>query len=95
MVEWEKSNWKWYIIKNWKVSVKIWWQEVAVLWKWDIFWEIALLNEEERLATIEALTQLEVIVLNQENLLEMIENDDNTINKSIMKRIEENLKINS
>lgn len=91
LTEWDKSNWKWYILKKWNISVSIKWQKVAELSTWDIFWEIALLNEEERTATITALSDLEVIVLSLDNLIEMINNDDNTINKTIMNRIEENL----
>lgn len=91
LTEWDKSNWKWYILKKWNISVSIKWQKVAELSTWDIFWEIALLNEEERTATITALSDLEVIVLSLDNLIEMINNDDNSINKTIMNRIEENL----
>lgn len=89
--EWDESNWEWYILKNWRISISIWWQKVAELSSWDIFWEIALLNEEPRTATIKALSDIEVIVLNYDNLIEMIDNDENFINKKIMKRIEENL----
>ncbi len=89
--EWEASNWKWYIIKNWSVDIKIKWQKIAELNTWDIFWEIALLNEEERTATVIANTELNVIVLDINNLIEMINNDENTINKEILRRMEENL----
>ncbi len=91
MKEWDESNWEWYIIKSWSVSVKIWWEEVTTLKTWEIFWEIALLNEETRTASIEALTDLRVIVLTLENFINMINNDENKINKEIIRRIEENL----
>lgn len=87
----EESNWEWYIIKLWEVSVNIDWEDITKLKSWDIFWEIALLNEEERTATIKALTDTEVIVLSIENILNIINIDSNNINKTIMKRIEENL----
>jgi CRP-like cAMP-binding protein len=51
------------------------------------------LNEEQRTATVEALEPTEVIVLTLNNLIEMINNDDNSINKEIIRRIEENLMI--
>lgn len=89
--QWESSNWKWYIIKNWSVDIKIWWNKIAELNTWDIFWEIALLNEEERTASVVANTPLEVIVLDINNLIDMINNDENTINKEILRRMEENL----
>ncbi len=93
IVEWEESNGEWYILKRWKVSISIGWNRIAELSSWDIFWEIALLNEEERTATVSAITDIEVIVLKLENLIEMINNDENKINKTIMSRIEENLKM--
>ncbi len=91
LIEWENSNWEWYIIKSWKVEISINWQKIAELHTWDIFWEIALLNEEERTATVRTLSDIEVIVLSLNNLIEMINNDSNNINKTIMNRIEENL----
>lgn len=89
--EWDISNWKWYIIISWEIYVLINNEIIAILKEWDIFWEIALLNEEQRTATIIAKTDLETIVLDQENLFKIIENN-HLVNKDIMKRIEENLK---
>lgn len=91
IMQWDTSNWKWYIIKSWLVSVEIWWKEVAQLWEWEIFWEIALLNEEERTATIKSITDVETIILSQENIFEMINNWNDTINRDIMNRLEQNL----
>lgn len=89
--EWDQSNWEWYILKNWNVSIRIWEQKIAELSSGDIFWEIALLNEEQRTASIKAISDIEVIVLTYDNLIEMIDHDENFINKKIMSRIEENL----
>lgn len=91
IIEWSESNWEWYILKNWKVWISIWGNKIAELNSWDIFWEIALLNEEERTATVKALSDITVIVLSIDNLIEMINNDPNKINKTIMNRINENL----
>ena len=91
LVEWEDSNWEWYILKTWRVWIRISWKKIAELWIWNIFWEIALLNEEQRTATVRALEDIEVIILSLDNLIEMINNDNNNINKTIMNRIEENL----
>lgn len=93
IVEWENSNWEWYILKRWKVAILIWWKKIAELNPGDIFWEIALLNEEERTATVSAISDLEVIVLNLTDLINIINNDGNNINKIIIDRIEENLKL--
>jgi CRP-like cAMP-binding protein len=90
MQEWEESNWEWYILKSGRVSISISWKKIAELGSWDIFWEIALLNEEKRTATIVALSDIEVLVLNYDNLIEMIDHDENIINKKIINRIDEN-----
>ena len=89
--EWDESNWEWYILKNGKVSILIKWKQITELNEWDIFWEIALLNEEKRIATITAISDIEVIILNYNNLIEMIDHDENFINKKILSRIEENI----
>ena len=91
LVEWEVSNGEWYIIKSWRVSIRIKGTHIAELWAWDIFWEIALLNEEARTASVVVTWDLEVIILTIDNLIDMINNGENSINKTIMHRIEENL----
>lgn len=91
LIEWEISNWEWYIIKSWKIEISINWKKITELQTGDIFWEIALLNEEQRTATVTAFSDIETIVLSLDNLIEMINNDSNNINKTIMKRIEENI----
>lgn len=91
LVEWTESNWEWYILKSWKVLISINGGKIAELNAWDIFWEIALLNEESRTATVTALSDIEVIILSLDNLIEMINNDENKINKTILNRIEENI----
>lgn len=91
IMEWEESNWEGYIIKSGSVEIIIWWKTIAELWTWDIFWEIALLNEENRTATVKSIKDLEVFVLNIDNMIELINNWSNKINKTILSRIEENL----
>ena len=87
VTQWDESNWKWYIIKTWSVKVSINDQKVVDLNEWNIVWEIALLNEEERTATVEALTDTQMIILTIDDLIDMINNDENKINKEIMRRI--------
>ncbi|USN59514.1 MAG: cyclic nucleotide-binding domain-containing protein [Candidatus Peribacteria bacterium] len=65
---------------------------MAELHNGDIFGEIALLNEEERSASVEAISDIEVIVLTLDHLIDMINNDENNINKEVMRRIEENIR---
>ena len=91
LLENSKANWEWYIIKSGRVKISINWQKIAELSSWNIVWEIALLNEENRTATVEALEDTIVLILTLDTLINMINNDDNSINKEIIRRIEENL----
>jgi len=91
LIEWTPSNQEWYIIKSWKVKISIKWQKIAELQAWNIVWEIALLNEETRTATVEAIEDTTMLVLTLDTLIELINNDWNNINKEIIRRIEENL----
>ena len=93
-MEWEDSNGKAYIIKSWEVSIEISWTQRAILKTWDIFWEIALLNEEQRTATVKALTDVQVLILTQDSIFELINNWNDSINRDIMDRIEQNLNNN-
>jgi len=97
-VEWEiimtqgaESNWKWYIIKEGSVKVIIDWIDRVQLWEGEMVWEIALLNEEERTATVQANSNITMIIVTIDNLIDMINSDENNINKEIMRRIEENI----
>jgi CRP-like cAMP-binding protein len=92
LVEGEVSNGKGYIIKSGRIAVKIKWNLVSELIEWEMFGEIALLNEELRTATIEALETTECIILQADHLIDMINSDENLINKEIVRRMEENLK---
>lgn len=89
--EWDESNGEWYIIKSGRVWIIIKDSQIAELWEWDIFWEIALLNEEKRTATVKSLSDIEVIVLKIYDIMEMINGGSYKINKEIIRRIEENL----
>lgn len=80
-----------YIIEEWTVDVWVNMEQTALLWDGEIFWEIALLNEEPRTATIVAKEDVTALIISQDMLFHMIENDDNSINKEIMRRMEENL----
>jgi len=89
--QWDHPNSTGYIIESGSVNVSIDGENKAELTSGDIFGEIALLNEEPRSATVIAESDASVIVLSQDMLFEMINNDDNSINKEIMRRMEENL----
>lgn len=89
--QWDESNGKGYIIKSGNVVVEIWGNKIAELWIWEIFWEIGLLSEDERMATIRALWYVETLILDQDDLMEMINNWNESINKDLIERIERNL----
>ena len=91
MEQWDIPDGKWYILEVGEVDVWVDGKQTATLGSRDIFWEIALLNEEVRSATVVAKSDTTVIAISQEALFQMIENDDNSINKEIMRRMEENL----
>ncbi len=90
--EGETSNGKWYVIKSGRVAIKIKGNLVSELGVWEMFGEIALLNEELRTANVEALENTECIILQIDHLIEMINSDENLINKEIVRRMEENLR---
>lgn len=91
ITEWDDSNWEWYIIISWRVWISINNSTIAELSEWDIFWEIALLNEEKRTATVKSLSELDVIILKFDDLIDMINWGSYRINKEIIRRIEENI----
>jgi len=90
IMEWEESNWEGYILKSWRVGISIWGSNIAELGAGDIFWEIALLSEDERTATVCSQWDIEVIVLKFQDIIKII-SLDNAINKTVIERIEENL----
>lgn len=91
MEQWDFPNGSGYIIEDGSVDVWVNMEQTATLEEGDIFWEIALLNEEPRTATLIAKSEVTAIIISQDMLFHMIENDDNSINKEIMRRMEENL----
>ena len=80
-----------YIIESGSVKVSVSDKKIVELWVGDIFWEIALLNDEPRTATVTANEDTTCLLITREILFEMINQDDNSINKEIMRRMEENL----
>lgn len=90
----EESDNSAYIIQEWEVSVEIDWNQVWKIWEWNIFWEIALITNESRTASIIALKDLKLLKINKELLLTIIKQFQNwdEIKKTMFNRIRQNLK---
>lgn len=91
--EWEKSNWFAYIIQSWKVEVEKDNQKIAIINEGNIFWEIALITNESRTASIKAITPLTLLQINKELLKSIIKDFKNwkDIQIKLFERIMENL----
>lgn len=83
-----------YVIINWIVSVNIDNQNINTIFAWDIFWEIALITNEKRTATIIAETALKLLVINKDILIKIINNypEWEIIKTTILNRIIQNNK---
>lgn len=92
--QWDKSNNEAYIIQKWRASVEINSKEVNTINPWEIFWEIALITDENRTASIKALEDLIILRINKELLYTIIKQFKNwkDIQKTIYDRLIENLK---
>lgn len=92
--EGERIDNKWYIILNWEVNIHINKIEITKLWAWEIFWEMWLIIWEKRKATVRASVDTEVLVIDFDKLMMLIDNDENKINKEVIRRMESNLLVN-
>ena len=90
--EWDKSDDRAYIIEKWSVNIYRSWNMVATLWKWELFWEIALIVNEPRTATVTAAEETEVLVLSKDEFLVLYQNSWNyqLIKDKILERIKSN-----
>lgn len=83
-----------YILIKWIVSVIIKTETVNTIFEWDIFWEIWLITDEPRTATVKAETDIETLVINRETLHEILKRtpDWDYIKATILNRIIQNNK---
>lgn len=95
ILEWEKS-WKAFVIISGIVSIIKNWKNINTLFEWDIFWEISLVTNEKRTATVKAETDIKVLTFYKNTLLEIINTLPNweLIKNTILNRIIMNNKIN-
>lgn len=89
--EWEQSK-NAYIILDWIVSVHKNYKNINTIFAWDIFWEISLVTNEPRTATIKAESDLELLSFSKEVLMKLIKNKPNgdKITSTILNRIIQN-----
>ncbi len=57
-----------FILISGVVSVIKWWKIVNTIFEWDIFWEIWLVFNEPRTATIKAETNIEVLEITKNSI---------------------------
>ena len=92
--QWDESNEEAYIIQEWEVVVEINWKIVNTIQEWNIFWEIALITDEPRTASIKASWDIILLKINKELLQNIIKKFENwkEIQKVLYERIMMNLK---
>jgi CRP-like cAMP-binding protein len=92
--QWQESDWNAYIIQSWIAKVEINNEEAKTLQEWDIFWEIALITNEKRTASVKAETDLVLLKINKDLLHKIIKEFKNwkKIQEEIVNRIKENHK---
>ena len=85
--QWDFSNLEAYIIQDWEAEVVIYDKVIKTLLPGEIFWEMALVTNEPRTATIK-------LKINQELLHKILRDFPNgkEIQKTMMNRILENLR---
>lgn len=91
--QWDESNEEAYIIQEWEVVVEINWKIVNTIQEWNIFWEIALITDEPRTASIKAQNDLILLKISKDLLHNIIKNFTNwsEIQKVFFERIKENI----
>lgn len=90
----EENNHFAYFIQKWDVDIEIDWKFIKTIWEWELFWEIALITNEKRTASVKAKTDLILLQINKVILKKMIKELPNwkETQKTIFNRIMENKK---
>lgn len=81
-----------YYIRSGNVKVSRGNKEVATLWEGGFFWEIALITDEPRTATIEAIDDVELQVFLKDDFLTLLQQSTHSddMKAEIRRRIVEN-----
>lgn len=96
MRQWDPSNGCAYYINSWSVRVMIDGNVVSTIGKGGFFWEIALITDEPRTATIEVLEDTELQVFLKEDFLTLIMQSPHSeeMKAEVRRRIMENVNNN-
>ncbi len=83
-----------YYINSGKVRILQWGEEIAIIWTGSFFWEIALITDEPRTATVEILEDAELQVFLKDDFLTLVKQSAHgkQIREEIMRRIKERVK---
>ena len=83
-----------YYINSGKVRIIQWGQEIAVIGPGSFFWEIALITDEPRTATVEILEDAELQVFLKDDFLTLLQQSAHSeeMKEEIRRRIIENTK---
>ena len=68
----DESNGCAYYVTRWAVRVTSWGEELAILGPGSFFWEIALITDEPRTATIEVIEDTELQVFLKDDFLTLL-----------------------
>lgn len=92
--EGDTSNGCAYYINSGKVKVSRWGKEVATLEAGGFFWEIALITDEPRTASVTALEETELQVFLKDDFLTLLQQSSHSaeMKEEIRRRIIENAK---
>jgi len=90
--EWDSSNWCAYYINSGKVRVRHGKNEIAILWEGAFFWEMALITDAPRNATVEAMEDTVLQVFLKDDFMTLIQQSTHgqEMKREIRRRIIEN-----
>jgi CRP-like cAMP-binding protein len=91
--QWDISNWCAYYLASWHVKVVQWENEVALLGPGAFFGEIALITDEPRTATVEAIDDIELQVFLKDDFLVLLKRSAHheKLKAEILKRMKERI----
>lgn len=91
--QWDISDWFAYIIQAGKIEIEKDSKKIAIINEWNIFWEIALITNEPRTASVKSITDVILLQINKELLTSIIKKFKNwkDIQIKMFERIMENL----